>query len=160
MAELTASVPAGVIKIAGQCHRLGAYEERVLEAAAAAAAATGAPICVHTEMGTHGDAILERLSALGVAPARVVLGHLNRSLKAYLIRERGRDGSPVNQYAPFYLWADTDGMGRFLPGVDCSALAVDPRHWQLVHFTLWRDSSPPMAGTRYQVLHLSRGSAP
>jgi hypothetical protein len=24
-------------------------------------------------------------------------------LKAYLIRERGVDGSPVNQYAPFYL---------------------------------------------------------
>ena len=26
-------------------------------------------------------------------------------LKAYAIRERGVDGSPVNQYAPFYLWA-------------------------------------------------------
>ena len=87
-------------------------------------------------------------------------GFAGVGLRAYLIRERGRDGSPVNQYAPFYLWADTDGMGRFLPGVHCSALAVDPRHWQLVHFTLWRDSSPPMAGTRHQVLHLSRGSAP
>jgi len=37
-------------------------------------------------------------------------------LKAYLIRERGRDGSTVNQYAPFYLWASTDGMNRFLWG--------------------------------------------
>lgn len=35
-------------------------------------------------------------------------------VKAYLVRERGRDGSPVNQYAPFYLWASTDGMARFL----------------------------------------------
>ena len=156
-------------------------------------------------------------------------GFAGLGLKAYLIRERGRDGSPVNQYAPFYLWADTDGMGRFLwggagfhgivesfgrpavhhwtgvahergpewaatpraatrlttamaahddpasavqraiqtlqdtarlPGVHATALAVDPRHWELVHFTLWRDSSPPAAGTRYQVLHLSRGSGP
>ncbi|POX39120.1 DUF4865 domain-containing protein [Streptomyces sp. Ru73] len=37
-------------------------------------------------------------------------------LKAYLVRERGRDGSPVNQYAPFYLWRDTGAMGRFLLG--------------------------------------------
>lgn len=35
-------------------------------------------------------------------------------LKAYLIRERGVRGSPINQYAPFYLWASTRGMGRFL----------------------------------------------
>jgi Domain of unknown function (DUF4865) len=37
-------------------------------------------------------------------------------MKAYLIRERGADGSPVNQYAPFYLWADVSGMNRFLWG--------------------------------------------
>jgi hypothetical protein len=36
--------------------------------------------------------------------------------KAYLIRERGVDGSPVNAYAPFYLWRDTEGMNRFLWG--------------------------------------------
>ena len=35
-------------------------------------------------------------------------------LKAYLIREHGRDGSPVNPYAPFYLGAATSGMSRFL----------------------------------------------
>lgn len=34
-------------------------------------------------------------------------------LKAYLIREIA-DGSPVNQYAPFYLWNDTAAMSRFL----------------------------------------------
>ncbi|MEV4474920.1 DUF4865 family protein [Nonomuraea sp. NPDC049504] len=37
-------------------------------------------------------------------------------LKAYLIRERGIDGSPVNQYAPFYLWNDTGAMARFVFG--------------------------------------------
>jgi uncharacterized protein DUF4865 len=35
-------------------------------------------------------------------------------LKAYGIRERGVDGSPANQYAPFYLWTSLDGMNRFL----------------------------------------------
>ncbi|GMA26002.1 DUF4865 domain-containing protein [Luteimicrobium album] len=37
-------------------------------------------------------------------------------LKAYVIRERGVTGSPVNQYAPFYLWNDTGQMARFLLG--------------------------------------------
>ena len=37
-------------------------------------------------------------------------------LKAYAIRERGVDGSAVNQYAPFYLWASIDGMNSFLWG--------------------------------------------
>ncbi|MEU3844124.1 DUF4865 family protein [Streptomyces sp. NPDC028635] len=37
-------------------------------------------------------------------------------LKAYLIRERGTDNAPVNQYAPFYLWNDTGAMARFLVG--------------------------------------------
>ncbi|MEU1038613.1 DUF4865 family protein [Streptomyces sp. NPDC005551] len=34
--------------------------------------------------------------------------------KTYLIRERGVHGSPVNQYAPFYLWNTVEGMNAFL----------------------------------------------
>ncbi|MDT7725081.1 MAG: hypothetical protein QOI21_1657 [Actinomycetota bacterium] len=144
-------------------------------------------------------------------------------LKAYGIRERGVDGSPVNQYAPFYLWQTLAGMNTFLwgngfrgivdsfgrpsvqhwtglafehgpaaatlprtssrrtetipPGTDpasridealdelrqlaatdgvhATALAIDPRSWELIHFTLWKDAAPESAGTRYQILHLS-----
>ncbi|MFF9815471.1 DUF4865 family protein [Streptomyces sp. NPDC014006] len=59
---------------------------------------------------------------MGVVRARVSrLGHTlddweGLGLKAYLIRERGVDGSPVNQYAPFYLWRTVEGMNRFLWG--------------------------------------------
>lgn len=147
-------------------------------------------------------------------------------LKAYVIRERGVDGSPVNEYAPFYLWNDTGAMGEFLvggggfqgivrdfgrpavhhwtglaaeagpartavpraasrllaplpagdepaalvhdaltelreyartPGVHTAALALDPRHWQLMRFTLWEHAVPATerAAERYEVLHLS-----
>ncbi len=34
--------------------------------------------------------------------------------KTYLMRERGVRGSPVNQYAPFYLWNTVEGMNSFL----------------------------------------------
>ncbi|MEU5426502.1 DUF4865 family protein [Streptomyces olivoreticuli] len=152
-------------------------------------------------------------------------------LKAYVIRERGVNGSPVNQYAPFYLWNDTAAMSAFLvggggfqgiirdfgrpvvqhwagvagesgparnavpkaasrrltpipvdpdptgmgvtelvqreidelralarrDGVHTAALAVDPRHWQLMRFVLWEHAVPKTedATERYEVLHLS-----
>ncbi|HEY3483509.1 MAG TPA: DUF4865 family protein [Streptomyces sp.] len=149
-------------------------------------------------------------------------------LKAFLIRERGVDGSPVNEYAPFYLWNTERGMNSFLwgpgfqalvddfgrpvvqhwtglgfargpafartagtatrrarslrpgdepaaaveraladlaeaaarPGVHSTAVAVDPRHWELVHFTLREDGAPrdaPVDDTEehFQVLHVS-----
>jgi hypothetical protein len=145
-------------------------------------------------------------------------------LKAYLVREHGVDDSPVNQYAPFYLWDTVSGMNRFLwggggfqgivadfgrpavrhwtgvafehgparattpraatrrteplpaeadpaaaveealgelerdsrtPGVHSRVLGIDPRSWELVHFTLWAHAAPSMHGLRYQVLHLS-----
>lgn len=154
-------------------------------------------------------------------------------LKAYLIRERGADGSPVNQYAPFYLWNDPGAMAHFLVGgggfqnivrdfgrpivrgwtgiachkgpartafpkaasrlltpipadsdpdgtglglaariereveeargladredVHTVAVAVDPYHWEVMRFVLWKDSAAPdeAATERYEVLHLS-----
>jgi hypothetical protein len=46
-------------------------------------------------------------------------------LKAYGIRERGVDGSPVNQYAPFYLWASVEAMNQFLWGAGFAGLSRD-----------------------------------
>jgi hypothetical protein len=38
--------------------------------------------------------------------------------------------------------------------VHTAALAIDPHHWELVHFVLWR-GEPETEGTRYEVRHLS-----
>ncbi|MFI2642357.1 DUF4865 family protein [Streptomyces sp. NPDC018610] len=57
---------------------------------------------------------------MGVIRDRVArIGHLlddwdGLGIKAYLMRERGTHGSPVNQYAPFYLWNTVEGMNSFL----------------------------------------------
>ncbi|MGP4048149.1 DUF4865 family protein [Streptomyces sp. 2A115] len=166
---------------------------------------------------------------MGIIRDRVSrVGHLlddwdGLGLKAYLMRERGVDGSPVNQYGPFYLWHTPEGMNSFLwgpgfqglvndfgrpvvqhwmglayedgvsaasapqvavrrrvsvpegvplaevtqeavreagrlaalDGAVCAAVAVDPRHWELVHFSLWAHDTPKAAGEVYRVLHLS-----
>ncbi|MFE9865736.1 DUF4865 family protein [Streptomyces sp. NPDC005506] len=165
---------------------------------------------------------------MGIIRTRVATrGHLldtfpGLGIKAYLIRERG-EHSPVNQYAPLYLWKAPEGMNAFLwgpgfqgivddfgrpevqhwtglsyaegpasaalprtatrhrapipasvapadaveaalaesatsakaPGAVATALAVDPRHWELLHFTLWEHDAPEAPGERYEVLHLS-----
>ncbi|MGW1608210.1 DUF4865 family protein [Streptomyces sp. NPDC002285] len=46
-------------------------------------------------------------------------------LKAYLIRERGVHGSPVTEYAPFYLWNTVAGMNAFLWGGPFQGIADD-----------------------------------
>ncbi|MEU2185244.1 DUF4865 family protein [Streptomyces thermolilacinus] len=76
---------------------------------------------------------------MGVIHHRVATrGHLlddfpGLGLKAYLVRERSA-GAPVNQYAPFYLWAAPEGMNAFFWGPGFQGIVDDfgrPRvlHW-------------------------------
>jgi len=58
------------------------------------------------------------------------VGHLlddwtGLGIKTYLMRERGVHGSPVNQYAPFYLWNTMEGMNAFLWGGAFQGLSND-----------------------------------
>jgi phosphotriesterase-related protein len=70
---------AGVIKVSGTYHGLDAHARWTMTAAAEAHHATGAPVCVHLEMGTGAPAALSLLrDGLAVPAARLVLGHLNR----------------------------------------------------------------------------------
>jgi hypothetical protein len=69
---------------------------------------------------------------MGVVRDRVArTGHLldhypGLGVKAFLVREKGVDGSPVNQYAPFYLWRDAAGAASFLwSGVGFTAIIRD-----------------------------------
>ncbi|MEU6350484.1 DUF4865 family protein [Streptomyces sp. NPDC047072] len=68
---------------------------------------------------------------MGVIRGRVArVGHVlddwdGLGIKAYLVRERGAHGSPVNEYAPFYLWNTVEGMNAFLWGGAFQRLADD-----------------------------------
>ncbi|NUP38545.1 MAG: DUF4865 family protein [Streptomyces sp.] len=67
----------------------------------------------------------------GIIRSRVArIGHLlddwkGLGFKTYLLRERGVNGSPVNQYAPFYLWDTMEGMNTFLWGGAFQGLSND-----------------------------------
>jgi hypothetical protein len=69
---------------------------------------------------------------MGVVRTRVATtGHLldvypGLGAKAFLIREKGVDGATANEYAPFYLWADSAGAASFLwSGVGFTAIVRD-----------------------------------
>ncbi len=54
-------------------------EKKILEAAAMAAAMTGAPVTTHTTLGTMGREQAEFLIKRGVKPGKIVIGHMDLS---------------------------------------------------------------------------------
>ncbi len=96
----------GLIKVGAGYHRRTAFESLTWEAAAAARAETGAPVCVHLEHGTCGP---EAVEAFGDG---VVLAHLDRNPDPGLHRELAQAGA----------WLSYDGIGRIKYGPDSAIL--------------------------------------
>ncbi len=93
---------AGVVKAGASYQRITPSEERRLIAAAVAGKETGAPILVHTEIGTIGHEIVDLLTREGVAPDRIILAHLDRNPDLELHREIADRG----------VWLEYDTVGR------------------------------------------------
>lgn len=68
-------IKAGIIKVATQAHKISAYEEMVLRAAARTAKATGSRITTHTDEGTMGREQLDLFASEGADLKRVIIGH-------------------------------------------------------------------------------------
>jgi 5-phospho-D-xylono-1,4-lactonase len=92
----------GIVKVGAGYHAVSAFEAKAIAAAAQAHARVGAPVCVHTEHGTMGLRLVERLQRDGVRPASVVLAHLDRNPDAGEHAETASTGA----------WLQFDGPGR------------------------------------------------
>ncbi len=93
---------AGVIKTGASYQRITQSEGRRLIAAAVASKETGAPILVHTEIGTMGHEIVDLLTREGVVPDRIILAHLDRNPDFELHSEIADRG----------VWLEYDTVGR------------------------------------------------
>jgi predicted metal-dependent phosphotriesterase family hydrolase len=111
---VAAEVPAGVIKLGASYQRLQPFEQTVMAAAARAHRQTGAPVCVHTEHGTMGLELVQRLSGLGVPARSVVLAHLDRNPDAGEHAETAAAGA----------WLAMDGPGRARYWPDSTIIAL------------------------------------
>jgi predicted metal-dependent phosphotriesterase family hydrolase len=101
---------AGVIKAGTSYHRITRAEERRLLAAAQAAVQTGAPILVHTEIGTCAETILEHIEREGVASQRIILAHVDRNPDLELHLDLAARG--------VFLEYDTIGRIKYRPDSD------------------------------------------
>jgi phosphotriesterase-related protein len=90
----------GVVKAGASYHHLTPFEEKAFAAAAVAHAETGAPVCVHTQHGTMGLALVERLDRLGVPPSAVVLAHVDRNPDAGEHAETASTGASLQLDGP------------------------------------------------------------
>jgi 5-phospho-D-xylono-1,4-lactonase len=104
----------GIIKVGASYHHLTPFEAKAFAAAAAAHERAGAPVCVHTEHGTMGLVIVERLQELGVPAASVVLAHLDRNPDPGEHAETAATGA----------WLQLDGPGRTKYWPDSTILAL------------------------------------
>jgi 5-phospho-D-xylono-1,4-lactonase len=104
----------GIIKTGASYHHVTPFEAKAFEAAAAAHGRTGAPVCVHTQHGTMGLALVERLQALGVPPASVILAHVDRNPDAGEHAETAATGATLQ----------LDGPGRAKYWPDSTILAL------------------------------------
>jgi hypothetical protein len=69
-------VKASFVKVAGDYQVVKPITRKLIQAAGQVHQATGAPILVHTEMGTVADQLLDLLEAAGILPNRVCLAIL------------------------------------------------------------------------------------
>ena len=96
---------AGVIKVAGSLDGPSTRDRRVFEAAAAAHRRTGAPILTHCEAGTGALEQVRTLLDGGVAPAHVVLSHIDKVVDRGYHRELLSTGA-FAEYDGSFRWGD------------------------------------------------------
>jgi phosphotriesterase-related protein len=117
------SARAGVIKAGASYQRISPLEERRLEAAAAGSLQTGAPILVHTEIGTCAHEIIDLLTRNGVRADRIILAHLDRNPDFELHSEVAQRGVKLEY--------DTPGRIKYRPDselLDLIEAMVDAGH--------------------------------
>lgn len=115
---------AGVIKAGASYQHITQFEERRLTAAAIGSRETGAPILVHTEIGTCGHQIIDLLTREGIAPERIILAHLDRNPDVELHRELADRG--------VWLEYDTPGRIKYRPDSQLLELIEAGPHGQVM----------------------------
>lgn len=118
-------VRAGIVGEIGTSADITAAEEKVLRAAGAASVQTGAAVTVHLDpRGEGADRVIDVLTSEGVAPERMIMGHLdaNPDLEYHLrVAERG-------------VFVEYDHFGReYYAGHMGRPYTKDTRRLELVH---------------------------
>jgi phosphotriesterase-related protein len=110
---------AGLIKVASSLNQIDARERRIMEAAAIAHHATGAPILTHSEQGTAAMDQVRIFQDHGVPLQHVVISHTDRKPDCGYHRELFATGVML-EYDSAFRWPK-DGENHTLELVLCAA---------------------------------------
>jgi len=94
------SARAGLVKcaaVSGEMDASPAYA-MLFDAAAHAAAETGAPVLVHTDTGADPMRLLDYYSRCGIAPSRVIICHMDRSCADVKVHEAVAEAGAYLEY--------------------------------------------------------------
>ncbi len=101
------AIRAGFVKVAGDYQVVKPTTIKLIHAAGRVHQLTGAPILVHTEMGTAAGQLLDLLEAAGVPAGRVMLSHIDRNPDFHLHQQLAGRGA--------FLQYDTPGRIKYQP---------------------------------------------
>jgi phosphotriesterase-related protein len=104
------TLKAGIIKAATSLNAATESEKRVILAAGIAHRATGAPVGTHTEAGTFAMEQAELLLQAGVAPDKLLIGHLDRGLQERTYLDLAKKG--------IFLGFDQIGKEKYWPDAE------------------------------------------
>ncbi|MBK8049146.1 MAG: hypothetical protein IPK16_19725 [Anaerolineales bacterium] len=93
-------VKAGFVKVAGEYQFVTATTRKLIRVAGNVHRETGAPVLVHTEMGTAGEELLDLLEAAGVPPPAVQLSHVDRNPDLRVHLQLARRGALLEYDSP------------------------------------------------------------
>ncbi|MFN8459998.1 MAG: phosphotriesterase-related protein [Anaerolineae bacterium] len=100
-------VKAAFVKVAGDYQVVKTTTRKLIRAAGQTHQATGAPVLVHTEMGTAAEQLLDLLETAGAPPQRVMLSHIDRNPDFWLHRRLAERGA--------FLQYDSPGRIKYQP---------------------------------------------
>lgn len=100
-------VKAGFFKVGADYQMVAPITQKLIRVAGKVVASTQIPVLVHTEMGTACHEILDRFEAVGIAPSRVQLSHVDRNADPALHIELAKRGA--------FLEYDTAGRVKYQP---------------------------------------------
>ncbi len=102
LSDINSAIKPGIIKFGSSHEEITPVELIAAQAAASVAVAAGYPVTTHTEAGTMAHEQIDLVEQHGLAPNRLILGHMDRRLEFDYLTSLARRGA----------WLSFDQIGK------------------------------------------------